>query len=71
MWLFFVEIGLAVWAWNRGWKAKALIPIGAAFGIGFIAGITGNATPEFMRVAVILDLIAIAVLGFMIYNKKE
>jgi hypothetical protein len=71
MWLLLVEIALTIWAWNRGWKAKALIPAGFAFCIGFVAGVTGNATPEFMQFAAVLDISAIIALGFMIYAKKE
>jgi hypothetical protein len=66
--LIFIEIALTIWAWNRGWKAKALIPIGVAFGIGVLIGLSGGATSEFMSIAVIFDIIAMVALGFMIGN---
>ena len=70
--LIILEIILTIVAWKRGWKALSLLPIGIAFGVGLLAGLTGNVTPEFMQVAMFLDGIAIISLIVMsIVGKKQ
>jgi len=39
--LLIVEIILTVKAWKNGWKGLALLPLGAAFGLGLVMGVGG------------------------------
>jgi hypothetical protein len=68
--LFFVEVGLTAWAWTRGWKAKALLPLGIIIPIGFVLGLVvgvgGGDANIILVFGGLLDLIAIGVLIFMI-----
>jgi len=36
--LLVIQIGLVIWAWMRGWKAWALLPIVFAVVFGFVLG---------------------------------
>ena len=60
-----LELVLASVAWRRGWKARALIPLGLAFGFGFILAAAGAPTQEAGLVLFLPDLIATVVLGIM------
>lgn len=43
--LLIVEIILTVKAWKNGWKGLALLPLGAAFGLGLVMG-AGGVQPD-------------------------
>ncbi len=63
-----IEIALTVWAWKRGWKAWALLPIAITFGIGMIIG-AANPYGDLSNV-IIFDFLCIAALVIMIIKKK-
>ena len=72
--LLIAEILLTIFAWRRGWKAKALIPVGAAIGVGLIIGIMIASSGSTVPAGVILiDIIAVIALIIMLCNppKKE
>jgi len=60
-----IEIGLAIWAWRRGWKAWALLPIGIIFLIGFILGVAKIITLTNLWTMIFFDLALIVILTFM------
>ena len=58
--LLIAEIILTVFAWRKGWKWRALLPVGIAFGIGLIIGASGGGVTEgiiFIDVAAVIALI--------------
>lgn len=63
-----IEIILTVIAWNRGWRWKALIPIGIGFFIGVLIGLSGQG----VHYAYLVDFIIILALLVMALspNKK-
>lgn len=72
--LLILEIILTIVAWNRGWGAKALIPIGASlvigFAIGFFIGLGGgHITAGVVGIVRILDFIAMGIIAFMAFVK--
>jgi uncharacterized membrane protein YfcA len=36
--MLFIEIALAVAAWKRGWRWRALLPFAAAYAVAFVVG---------------------------------
>lgn len=40
--LLIIEIILTIFAWRKGWKWLALLPVGICVTIGFFIGITGG-----------------------------
>jgi MFS family permease len=42
--LLILEIILTIFAWRRGWKWYALLPLGIAFAIGFLVGLSTGAS---------------------------
>ena len=61
-----LEIGLIIWAWNRGWKGWALLPSGITLFVGFLlifAGLTGG-----ILILVVADL---GTLIFMIAKGRK
>ena len=64
--LMFAQIGLTVWAWRRGWKGWALVPLGlgllAAAVIGFSTGASGGSVDDIAGVLLFLDLACIGAL---------
>jgi hypothetical protein len=76
--LLILEIGLAIWAWKRGWKGWALLPIGiglaGGFLIGFIMGASGASMGSILGVGLVCDILLIITLIVMIAkprNKEE
>jgi len=72
--LLIAEILLTIWAWRKGWRSKALIPVCSAIGIGIIVGcilISSGATISIYLS--IFDVMAIIALSIMINKppKKE
>jgi hypothetical protein len=69
MLLLLVEIALTVRAWRKGWKARALLPIGIGMGVAFLLGLAFGSTgaePGVALVAgIVVDLAIIAALGTM------
>src|SRR4030042_6179325 len=69
------EIGLTIWAWNRGWKGWALLPVplgyAAAFLMGFIMGAMGFSENDIIAPALILEGLIFAVLIFMIAKGRK
>jgi pSer/pThr/pTyr-binding forkhead associated (FHA) protein len=53
-----VDIILTIFAWRRGWKGWALLPIVITFIIGFIVGFSGGGM-EIMLIFVALEFIAL------------
>lgn len=68
--MLIIEIILTIIAWNRGWKWWALLPLGIAFGFGFIAGASGMSQSD-LEGLLFLDVIAIIALVIMIAVKKK
>jgi hypothetical protein len=72
-----ILIGLVAWAWFRGWKWWALIPPAILIIFTFIWGLVytsagGNVNyPKSYAVVLIATLICFAVLGVMIFLKRE
>ncbi len=68
------EAILTIWAWKRGWKAMALIPLGSVlvlgFVIGFVVGLSGG-SEEDVGFLVVLDAIAIIALIIMIARPRR
>jgi hypothetical protein len=56
-----LDIGLTIWAWNRGWKAWALLPIAVTFFIFFLMSAAGALD------APLIILVILAELGSLIY----
>lgn len=73
MLLIAAEIFLTFFAWRRGWKWLALLPVGICLAIGFFAGLvvgsSGGSTEDLGWVT-ILDVIAIIVLIVMVSVKR-
>ena len=71
-----IGIILSVVAWRRGWSAGwAFLPIGFAYGLGFLTGVLGDglglAANETMGVTLLIDLSAIVVLIYMIVRPPK
>lgn len=75
--LLIIEIALTVWAWMRGWKGFALLPLAIALPVGFVVGFVigasgGNAQGgAALGIGVFLDLAAIVALVFMIAMPRK
>ena len=67
--LLIIEIALTVAAWRKGWRARALLPLGIGMLLAaFVALVAASAgvSPEVITGSLILfDLAAVAVLIFM------
>ncbi len=66
-----IQIGLTIWAWNRGWKALALIPLGLCVVIGILVGVTAPDMQTLETRALIVDFLAMLALVVMVIFKKE
>ena len=66
--MLIVQIILTIVAWNKGWKAYSLIPVGAAFFVGFVIGASGG---EIGPTAMAVDALSILALIIMIFNKRN
>jgi hypothetical protein len=62
--LLIAEIILTIFAWRKGWKGLALIPLGVAFGLGLILGLNGVA-PDDLASLIWVDVLAIIALIVM------
>lgn len=59
-----IEIILTVFAWKKGWNWYSIIPMIVAFVIGFGIGAAGIDPST----AIVVDVLAIVVLGIMCYK---
>lgn len=69
-----IEIILTIVAALRGWKWKAVIPVGASLLLGFIIGIIGGSmgyTADDMSWVIVFDAIAIIILIIMCIVKPK
>jgi hypothetical protein len=68
--LLLVEIGLTIAAWKKGWRAKALLPVGVSLVLGLLFGIAiglgGGTIEAAFPAAVLVDLVTIGVLITMV-----
>lgn len=66
MLLLMVEIGLTVAAWRKGWRAKALLPLGILMAVAFLMGLaaegSGGSIEAVMPLLLLLELACIGVL---------
>jgi hypothetical protein len=71
MLLLLAEIVLTVFAWRNGWKWLALIPVGAALGLGFIIGLMIGAGMLDVDVTSLwwVDIFAVIALIWMLFKK--
>lgn len=72
--LILIEIGLTIWAWARGWKAFALMPMVAIVVLGFFTGAliaAFNLNQQILNSLVLVDWLGIIVLIVMIVKGKE
>jgi len=64
-----LEILLTISAWRKGWRGRALLPLGIcmglAFTIGVSAGAAGATEADISGACFILDILALTALGVM------
>jgi hypothetical protein len=67
--LLIAEIILTIFAWRKGWRWYALLPLAIAFGIGFFMGIgigaSGGDISTVKGIGIIFDILAVIVLIVM------
>ena len=67
--ILIAEILLTIFAWRRGWKGYALLPLAIALLIGVIIGLsmgsTGSSIESIKAVALVFDILAIITLIIM------
>jgi len=68
--ILILEIILTIWAWNRGWKAQALIPLAVVFVIGMIIGVLSGGNPDVIQSAILFDILGTIVLLVMAIKGK-
>ena len=75
--LWILEIGLTVWAWKRGWRGWALLPLtiglGASFLSGFYIGFSGGSEENLenmMGLFLLMDVAVIVSLVLMVIFKR-
>lgn len=66
--LLIIEIILTVFVWRNGWRWLSLIPLGVAFLIGMIIGVTGTTDAASYM---IFDVLAIVALIIMLAKKPK
>jgi hypothetical protein len=73
--LLLLEIGLTVAAWHKGWRGRALLPLGVLVGvallIGAAVGASGGSVHQARPVLFLLDLACIGVLIGMAVRTPE
>jgi hypothetical protein len=60
-----LQLLFLIGAWSRGWKARALIPIGLAIGLGVIMASAGVSFDGKDPIALVPDFLCTIVLGVM------
>lgn len=69
--MLIIEIILTVFAWRKGWKWTSLIPIGTAFLIGLMFGLSGGVDTSTPGVIFIDILAIIALILMVVYPPKS
>lgn len=73
--MLFIEIALTVAAWRRGWRARALWPLGIGMGIGFVVGAalsaSGSRVEQLPPALLLFDVACIAVLIGMVCRPPQ
>ena len=70
--MLFIEIALTVAAWRRGWRARALWPMGIGLGIGTLVGIAvGGDIAQVPPAVLLFDVACIAVLIGMVCRPPQ
>ena len=70
--MLLIEFILTFFAWRNGWKWLALIPVGAAFVIGFFVGVNVGLTGgEISPDIIIIDVFVIIALIVMLVKKGK
>jgi len=69
--MLILEIVLTIVAWRKGWKAWALLPLGAGFGLGVIMGLLGIIPDETSALWLVPDLAAIIALIIMAAKGRQ
>jgi hypothetical protein len=68
--MLIIEIILTIFAWRKGWRWLALIPMGLALLIGFIIGLSigasGGSVADLSGGAILIDVAAIIALIVMV-----
>jgi len=65
-----MDIVLAVFAWRRGWKAWALLPIGIAFFTSFFIGASGVSGGGAVALFLLIALAELSTLGLMVAKPR-
>ena len=69
--ILILEIILTIVAWNRGWKAQALIPVGVVFVIGMIIGVLSGGNSDVIQTAILFDILGVVALLVMAIKGKK
>ena len=73
--MLFLEIILTIFAWRKGWRWWALVPVGIClligFIIGFLIGANGGSVNDIGAAGWIFDVGAIIALIFMLCIKPQ
>jgi len=69
--LLFLEIILTIVAWNRGWKAQALIPVAVIFVIGMIIDVLSGGNSDVIQSAILFDILGTIILLVMAIKGKK
>lgn len=70
--MLLIEILLTVFVWRKGWNWFSLIPVGAAFLIGAIVGLTGGVQAASNPGIILIDVMAvIALIIMLVYPPKK
>ena len=69
--MLIIEIILTVFVWKKGWRWMSLIPVGIAFLIGIMMGVSGTLVDTSSVGIVFIDVLAIiALILMLVYPPK-
>ena len=64
--LMIAEILLTIRAWKKGWRVRALLPMGIALGVcifmGAAAGASGGSADDLLGLALLIELLGVVAL---------
>lgn len=63
--MLLVEIGLLIWAWRRGWKGWALLPLGIGLLLAVVVGALMGDPDAAKGFGLFLDFVCIGILIYM------
>lgn len=67
--MLILEIILMIAAWRRGWRWRALVPMGVGMGLGFVIGgvigASGGDVEDSKGLFILMDIVLIFILLFM------